>query len=234
MNSEVATSETKALTVVQRATLALGKVDYEPKLIEMAGASKSITVITNADGYSQCHAARMVLKNERIQIEKDGKKARDDANAFNKAVIALETKFIGIISPEEKRLEKLQKDWDDAREAEKQARIAAELERVADLQDRVAELRGNQMLSPTSGSKLIAEHIADLEAIPIDSGFQEFEQQAADAKGAGLKRLNDLHAAALAHEAEQDRLTAEREELIRLRAEQSRREAEDRARREAE
>ena len=41
------------------------------------------------------------------------------------------------------------------------------------------------------------------------------------AKAAGLARLQELHAAAVAHEAEQARLAAEREELARLRAEQA-------------
>jgi len=50
------------------------------------------------------------------------------------------------------------------------------------------------------------------------------------AKAAGLARLQELHAAAVAHEAEQARLAAEREELARLRAEQAER---DRIAREA-
>lgn len=223
-------SEQTALTVVQRAVVALGLKDGEKELIELAGSFKSITAITNPDGYTQCHAARMTLKNRRVEIENAGKEARADATAFNKAVIAEERRLVGLIEPEESRLGKLEKGWDDAREAERQAKIEAELKRVADLQERVAELRGNQNLTASSGSKLIAEHLADLEAIPVDESFEEMQQQAADAKGAGLKRLADLHSAALAHEAEQERLKAEREELARLRAEEQKRQAAERAR----
>lgn len=220
----------KSLALVERAVAALKIKASEKDLIEMAASSRAITTITNTDGYAQCHAARMTLKNQRIEIEKTSKEVREDAVAFNKAVIALEKRFIGLIEPEESRLGKLEKEWDDAREAERQAKVEAELKRVADLQERIAELRGNQNLTASSGSKLIAEHLADLQAIPVDESFEEMQQQAADAKGAGLKRLADLHIAALAHEAEQARIQAEREELARLRAEEQKRQAEERTR----
>jgi hypothetical protein len=196
----------------------------------MAEGSKSITAITNADGYQQCHAARMALKNKRIEIEKLGKKAREDATAFGKAVIVEEKRLIALISPEEERLETLQKAWDDARERERQEKIEQEILRVQTLQERVAKLRGCQTLTASSGSSLIAEHIEDLEKIPVDDSFQEFRQQAEDAKAAGLSRLRDLHAAAVAHEAEQARIQAEREELARLRARQEEWEAAERFR----
>jgi len=217
------TEQTTALTVVERAQKALVIKQTEDDLKALAAKTADITTITNADGRQQVHAAYMVLKNERIDIQKRGKEARDEATKFSKAVIAEEDRIIGIISPEEDRLQKLRDDWDDAREAEKQAKIAAEQRRVADLQERVAELRANRMLSPTLGSDLIAEHISDLEGSAVDDSFEDFREQAELAKADGLKWLRDLHAAAVAHEAEQARIKAEREELARLRSEQAER-----------
>lgn len=223
-------SESTALTVIERARVAIGVFKREAELIALAASTTDITTITNVDGYKQVHAARMVLKNERLGISKLADEARKDAKAFNTACIAEERRIIGLIQPEEERLEKIQKDWDDAREAEKQAKIAAEMARAKELQERVAELRGCPTLSPTSGSSLIAAHIADLEGIAVDESFQELHQQATEAKAAGLDRLRALHSAAVAHEAEQARIQTEREELARLREEAARRDAADRAR----
>lgn len=206
------------LTVIQRATAALAQQEREKELISLAASSKTITVITNADGYQQVHSARMALKRERLCIEKLGKKAREDATAFSKAVIAEEARIIGLIEPEEKRLQKLQDAEDTRIEAERQAKIDAELRRLEALQERVAELRGNMSLSSTSGAALIAEHIADLEKIAVDESFQELQQQAVDVKAAGIARLTALHLAATVHEEAQAKLKAEQEELARFRA----------------
>lgn len=215
--------QTTALTVADRAKQALAVTKTEEELKALAAGTVTITAITNADGRQQVHAARMVLKNKRIDIQKRGKDARDEATKFSKAVIVEEDQLIALIEPEEKRLGTLQDAWDDAIEAEKQAKVAAEQKRVADLQERVAEIRGNRMLSPTSGSELIAEHISDLEGDAVDDSFEEFREQAEAAKAEGLAWLRNVHAAAVAHEAEQARIKAEREELAKLRAEQAER-----------
>lgn len=230
------TEQTTALTVAQlpvaqRAIVALRFDEKkELELRELAARTTDITSITNADGRAQVHAARMVLKNQRLQLKGDAEADREDANDYCKAVIALQKKAIAIIEPEEDRLQKLQDAWDEAIEAEKQAKIAAEQKRVADLQARVVYLRGNQILTPASGSALIADHISDLEAEQVDASFEEYQQQAEETKATGLERLRALHAAAVAHEAEQARLNAEREELEQLRAAQIKRDAEERAR----
>lgn len=220
-----------ALTVQQRAVVALGyDAEKEKQLTDLALKTADIVTITNKDGREQVHAARMALKNTRLEIQRIGKQARDEATKFSKAVIAEENRLIALIEPEETRLQTVQDAWDAAREAERQAAIAAEQKRVADLHERVAELRGCRMLSPTSGSALIAEHIADVERITVDDSFQEFEQQAAEAKAAGLAWLRELHAKALEHEAEQARLKADREELARLRKAEEERQTSERAR----
>lgn len=230
MSTELEVVSPKPLTLQQRALVAIGDRD-EAELKKLAEATKDITTITNDDGYKQIQSARIVLKNERISIEKDGKKAREDATAFGKAVIKEEDRLIAIISPEEKRLQKLQDVWDADIERIRQEKINVELNRVADLQARVAELRGCQTLSPTSGAELVASHIADLERLTVDQSFQEFQQQAEDAKAAGLARLRSVYSAAVAHEAEQDRIKVEREELARLREAEALRVAQENARR---
>jgi hypothetical protein len=133
-------SESKELTMPQRVAVLLRSAEREATLKEMAGKSVTITTITNLAGYQQCHAARMVLKNQRIIIEKDGKAARDEANKFRAAVIAEEARLIGLIDPEESRLQAIQDAWDNEQKRIKEAKEEAERQRVAGIQARITRI----------------------------------------------------------------------------------------------
>lgn len=209
----------RPMSVIERASKALSKAEVEAEIKALVEQSKSIVAVTDSASREVCHESLMVLKNMRTQTQKAAKKGRDEAVQYSKAVISIEKELCALIEPEETRLAKIRDDWDAIKELEKQARIDAEIARVAALQERIAELRGCQILTPASGSALILEHIADLENIPVDETFEEFEQQAADAKTAAIFRLNSIRAAAIAHEAEQAQVIAERAELAKLRAE---------------
>src|SRR6185437_7667513 len=139
MNAEALSASTE-LTVVQRAQVALQSAENERKLRELAQTSKTITTITNKAGYEQCHASRMALKRMRVDIEKLGKEKRADAQAYSKAVIAEEGRLIGLIAPEEARLEAIQNEWDEARRREREAREAAERARVVAIRERIDEI----------------------------------------------------------------------------------------------
>jgi hypothetical protein len=222
MNAQVQPTESRALTLAERATAAINIDKTEQQLTELAASTTTIVEITNPAGYQQVHSARMTLKNQRVEIEKAGKQARDDANAFSRAVIAAEKKLLAIIEPEETRLHKLQLKWDADREAEKLAKTEAEKVRVAAIQERIKELRGNQSLTSLHASSLIADHIADLQKLPADKSFQEFQEQAVAAKAGGLERLQQILGAAEAREAEEKRLAEARAELEREKAEAKR------------
>lgn len=77
---------------------------------------KEITKVALADDEtSKAHlkvvkTARIELRDARVKIEKAGKALRDDANAFNKAVIAKERELIAIVEPEEKRLKEIEEE----------------------------------------------------------------------------------------------------------------------------
>lgn len=223
-----------ALTVTQRASIALGSDKHEKKLVELASRYTAITVITNNAGFQECHAARIALKNERVQLEKEGKAARDDAAKFQKAVIEEQRRLIAIIEPEELRLQKLQDAWEAKVAAEKAAKEKAERDRVARIQaeiDRFTEFPISMLGKP---SAVIAAAIDVCLDTPVGDNFDEFKERAEAAKEAALTRMRGLHVTALEREAEAARLKAEREELERLRAEQAQREREECARLEAE
>jgi colicin import membrane protein len=185
-------------------------------------------------GMDEAKAARLAIRTPRYEVERIRKAAKAPLLALGKKLDAeasrIESELLKIETPIDQQI----KAEEARKETERQAKIDAEVRRVADLQERVAELRGCQTLSPTDGSKLIADHIQDLERMFIDDSYQEFQQQAIDAKAGGLARLEALHTAAVAHEAEQARIKAEREELARHRAAQALRDAEEKATRDAE
>lgn len=213
------TTENTALTVTERAAVALGAKDYELKLAELVKSSVRIVEIKNPDGYKEAHGARMSLKNTRVAIQKVGKDAREDAQAFSKAVIAEEKRLIGMIEPEESRLETLQEAWDAEREAERQAKVAAEQARIDGHRARIDAIKALALNAAGKHSDVVQVVIESLSGSPIGEEYEEFVPAAEKAKAETLAALQDLHAAALEREAEAARAEAERIERERQQAE---------------
>jgi colicin import membrane protein len=186
--------------------------------------------VTTTDGMDAAKAARLAIREPRYAVERIRKAAKAPIIALGKTLDADAARITAELEKIENPIDQQIKLEEARKEREREAKIAAEAARVESIQWRIAELRGRQELTPASGSGLIGQHIADLEAIPVDESFEEFYQQALDAKTGGLARLSALHASALAHEAEQARIKAEREELARLRAEQETRDRIERER----
>ncbi len=80
------------------------------QLTKMVIASKKITVsdINDKAQIEVVRKARIELKTARVAITKKGKEMREEANAFQKAVIAKEKELVAIIEPEELRLEAIE------------------------------------------------------------------------------------------------------------------------------
>lgn len=76
---------TTQLTVVERASVALGSSALEIHLNDLVKKHADITAIANKDGREQVHAAAMALRKQRTTIAAAGKGARDDATKFCKA-----------------------------------------------------------------------------------------------------------------------------------------------------
>lgn len=204
-----------ALTVAQRAAVALNSSEHERKLLELASASKSITEITNKAGREQCNSARMALKRVRVDIEKTGKAAREEAQAFSKAVIAEERRLISLTEPEETRLGKIQSEYDERIAAEKRAKEQAERQRVAAITQRIDEIREIPDGVIGNSSEVIAKFIEMAKAMVIDDTFAEFKSQAEGAKATVIVRLEKLLTVTIASESEARRLAEERAELER-------------------
>ena len=216
--------ESKALTLPERAAVALGTAKHEKELIELVKKSESITVIKNAAGRDQCHGALMALKSARVAIEKVGKAAREDATQFSKAIIAEEKRLVAITQTEEARLQEIRDAWDEAREREKREKAEAEARRVAKIRDAIEDFRRAPGGCPATSSAAIDEHADDLARQPIELDFyMELTGEAEAARDVAVAALRDMANKARAREAEDARIKAELLELARLRAEQEER-----------
>lgn len=209
--------ESTALTVAQRAAVALNAPEHERKLKELATKSTAIVAIRDAASYQECHGARMTLKRTRIDIERLGKTARDDAQAFAKAVIAEEKRLIGIIAGEEERLGDLQGAWDAKIEAEREAKRQAEAARGARISGEIDAMRRIPILLVGAKSPKIEQRIAELQAREIDAAtFEEFTAQAATVKSEVLEAMGTMLAAARAAEEEARQLAEQKANEARL------------------
>lgn len=214
----------KELTVVQRAAVALGASEHEKSLVDLVAQSATIVAIKNTAGREQCHRALMNIRDARVNLQKVGKDARDDATKFSKAVIAEENRLIALISPEETRLAEIRDAWDEAREAEKQAKLQAEARRVAAIRELIEEIRIAPGACPGKTSAELIEHAEDLARSQITLElFQELAGEAEVVRETAVLQLRLMAKHAFDREQEEARVAAERAELAKLRAEQEKR-----------
>jgi hypothetical protein len=221
-------TSTALLPAPQRAALALKSAETEAQLKELATKHRDIVAVTNKDGREQAHRAYMVLRSTRVEIEKRGKAAREDATAFSKAVIAEEKRLVGLIDPEENRLQKLRDDFDAIEERARQEAIEKERIRVAAIEREIEEIRGAVIGAAGKSAECIADRIREIEEQVIDEAvFMERAEIANQVRTETLERLRGMHAERVAFEAEQLRQAEERKQL----EEQKRRDDEAAARR---
>jgi hypothetical protein len=210
------TAPQNALTISEEAEKALAFADTAAQLQELAESSKRIVEITNPAGYAECHASRMALKNKRIEIQKRGKGAREDAAKFAKEVIAVEGRLIAIISPEEERLQTLQDAEDERRAAEKQSAVDAEKARLAEHEAKLPALIHFPLDCLDCGAEQLADVIETFSRGELAAkDWDEFIGRAEEARAASLRRLHQMleeRRAAEARQAELDRQAAELEQ----------------------
>lgn len=222
MEIELLDEPTTALTVTARAALALSSEQTRKDLKELVAKSANIREVKNTAGRDECHGAAMALVKARTTITKTGKAAREDAKAFQSAVIAEEKALIAITEPEETRLLGLRDEWDQARAAEKAEAERIELARVTNIHLRIADIReaGNLALQCRT-SAMVESLIEKMTGQQLD-GFDEFTEEAENTRTATLARMKEISDIKLAEEQERARIKAEQEaEAARLAAERA-------------
>jgi hypothetical protein len=204
-----------ALTLANRAAVALGSPAYETRLAALVANSVAIVAIASPDAYKECHTARVALKNTRLAIGVAAKVARDDATKFSKAVIEEEKRLVALVQPEETRLQTLQDDYEAALEAEKERLRDIETNRLAAIKARISVFQSAPLSMVGKTSTDIAAHCDTLQDLVIDAeNYAEHAALAQQIKEATIKTLCELHATVLAQEVEAERQAQERANLL--------------------
>jgi hypothetical protein len=192
--------------------------------------------VTTTVGMDEAKAARLAVRTPRYEVERIRKAAKAPLLALGKKLDAeaarIETELLKIEGPIDQQI----KVEEARKETERQAKIDAELKRVADLQERVSRAsRQSDAVASSDGRNLSLSTSPISKRSWLTPPSRNSKQQAMDAKEVGGLRASEaLHAGAVAHEAEQARIKEEREELARLREAQAQRDAEAKAARDAE
>lgn len=225
-------AEQNALTLPQRAVVALNSSKTETELLELVKQSADIVAVNNMAGRDQAHRIGMNLKTARVVIEKTGKTAREDATAFSKAVIAEEKRLVEIIETEEARVFGLRDAWDTKVAAERQAVIDAEVARTSRIADCIQGIREGEtdalrICKTAEETRLEIEFVEKREI--TEAIYQERYAEAVALKETVLASMRTILAGRVAAEAieaqriadaqaEAARVLAERAELEQLRA----------------
>lgn len=192
--------------------------------------------VSTTKGDKEARGFRKELVSLRTGLEAKRKELKAPALARAKAIDDEAKRITGEILALEAPLDDQIKAEEARKEAEKEARAAAERQRIARHHAVIQYLRGIPADVASASSEKIHAELNQLAELEITSSLEEFQGQAQLAKDETLDKLRALHGAALqreaeeverraAQEAEAARLAAEREELARLRAEQQEREA---------
>ncbi|MGL4297313.1 MAG: hypothetical protein ACRCTG_16505 [Aestuariivirga sp.] len=210
------------LPPADRAMIVLASTKTEEHLRGLVVEATSVTAVIDPDGREQAHRLAMKLRSARTTIEKTGKAARDDANAFAKAVIDEQKRLIAITETEEKRVLALRDGYDARIEAEKEAKRQAEAARVAAIREKIDGIRALPLALAGASSDDIAAEKAALEGFtPTEEVFAEFTDDCKAAIAEALAAMSDLYARVMAQEAAAAMVQAER-----LKLEEARRQAE--------
>lgn len=222
--------------------------EFNPKKAELttlADSFRGLTIagIEDKEGYERVHKAQMKLREVRVDIEKKGKAAREDALAYQKAVIALEKDLIAITEPVESALKAEKERIDAEKERIKKEAEEKEAARVQALVDKLAAVGfvanpfGIATMDAATFEALLAEKT---EAFRIS----EEARLAAEAKAkADAEELEKLRSEKAAMEEEKRKIEEEKAKIQREKeleaatkaaAEKAAKDTEERLKREAE
>lgn len=194
-------SESHAMSLPDRANVALSTVHQRAQLTALVLRSSSIVTVTNLDGRTECHTAYMLLKNTRLNITKAVEVASEDVKAFLQAIKTEEKERLAIMSSEEARLKVLRDDFDELVENERLEALAKEQARTAALEQAVADLRNLPLTVAGKSSIAITVALNALRDTVIDKdSFDDYVDLAGFAKHDSITRLQEMFDAADAAE----------------------------------
>ncbi len=200
-------------------------------LADLASRYKGVVFeVATTAGMQDARTARAELRNYRVDLEKVRVEIKApalercrlidaEAKRITAALVDLEEPIDNLIKTEEKR-----------KEREAMERVMAEQRRVDAIRANIEAIRQLPSSCVNRDSAHVAGVLAHAEAMTIGESYAELRVEAETVLRVTLAQLSVMLTGTKAQEAEGERIKAEREELARLRADQSRREEESRAR----
>ena len=205
------TTQTTAVTVTERAIVAIGGSQYETDLRALAAKSADIVSITNKAGLDQCHAHRVAIKRERIEINKKAIAATEDAKLFVAAVSARAKSLVALLQPEESRLSELQDGYTADQERIKREAVQREQERIETITARIHSIREYPIAVSALSIERCERFMQELLEIVIDDTFAEFQGRAAAALADAKSGVAAIISAKISAAEEAARIKAEQE-----------------------
>ena len=231
------TEKTENLTDIQ--SVSKGLIEFDRTAAGLAALQEKYGNIVFPDiqttaGLAAAKLARAEVKEPRLAIERLreglkrpllelGRRIDKRAKEVTAEILKLEEPIDAQIKTEEAR-----------REAEKEAKVQAELARVKGIQDRIQSIRDSVVRAANKSSADTELILFGIRDIVIDDSFAEFRQTADDARVAAMARLVEMLDAAKIREEDARRTAAALAELERLKAEKVQRDREDDERRQRE
>lgn len=182
--------------------------------------------VRKPSGMVEAKAARAELRKLRVALEAERKTIKapalercrqidDEAKRITAELVSLEDPIDDQIKAEESR-----------KEEERRQREEAERKRIAEIQERIAAFGADAGKVIGQPAVVIKARIDRLVAVEIGvADFDEFVDQALEARTAALAAMEEQLERQQEHEAEQERIRQERAELEQLRREQQVRQA---------
>ncbi|MEN6507132.1 MAG: hypothetical protein ABFD92_21560 [Planctomycetaceae bacterium] len=161
-------------------------------IAEMSAAYLPLTIrdVNDTAGYKAVHAARMVVKNKRVEVEKLRKELKADALEYGRRVDAEAKRITSLLEPIESHLSQEEEAYEAEKERIKNAaRLKAEAEERAKREAEEAKIRAEREAEEArlrvEREKLEAERRAmeeEREKIAAERARQQAEQDRIDAE----------------------------------------------------
>lgn len=207
---------------------------FEAKLASAVAASEAAEAtapnLKTGAGYAVAIAQRAVFRDEfRLAIEKARTERKAPILEIGRLIDAKAKEATAKAKPHEDKWDAMIRAEDSRREAERQAAIRAEQERVEAIKGRIAAMHDHVLAAASMDAAGVADRRATVAAQVIDATYAEFASEAEAVKATTLAKIDQLLAQKQAAEAEAQRQAEERRRQEEAAAAERQRLAEERA-----
>lgn len=171
-------------------------------------------------GDKEARGVRLNLVTLRTTIEGERKRLKAPLLERGKLIDSEAARIIAEVKALEEPIDAVIRAAEAEREARRMERERAEAERLAVINRAIDRVRNMPSMYVTATPAVVAEAIAELQAMDLDALFDDVHRpRAADALAGALESLTTIHTERVAAAAEAARLVEERAELARQKAE---------------